>query len=93
LRQVWIVCSLTFALHGGLGNRGSIRLAEDRDYLLVGESALPHRLFLCVGEPSFKKSTVRKSRAGQSRYSCSLTYGCFGVLYSTSFWNGFQTVS
>jgi len=20
-------------------------------------------------------------------------YGCFGVLYSTSFWNGFQTVS
>jgi len=37
LRQVWIVCSLTFALHGGLGNRGSIRLAEDRVYLLVGE--------------------------------------------------------
>jgi hypothetical protein len=68
LGQVWIVCSLTIALHGVLGNRGSIRLAEDRDYLLVGVSALPHRLFLRVGEPSFKKSTVRKNRAGQSRY-------------------------
>jgi hypothetical protein len=22
-----------------------------------------------------------------------LSYGCFGVWYSTSFWNGFQTVS
>ena len=28
-------------------------------------------------------------RPGQLRNA----YGCFGVLYSTSFWNGFQTVS
>jgi hypothetical protein len=33
--------------------------------LFVGKSALSHRLFLSVEEPSFQKSSVRKNRAGQ----------------------------
>jgi len=52
------------ALLGSLGDRGSVRLAQDCHHLFVGESALSHQLFLCVEEPSFQKPPVRKSRAG-----------------------------
>ena len=51
-------------LLGHLGNAAAISLTQHGDDLLVGESALSHRLFLSHEEPSFQKLLVRKSRAG-----------------------------
>ncbi len=50
-------------LLGRLGHRGPVGLAQNRDHLLVGASALSHRLFV-VEEPSSQKSLGRNSRAG-----------------------------
>jgi hypothetical protein len=52
------------ALLGRLGNRGPFGFPQDRDHLLVRESTLSHQLFLIGEEPSFRRSGVRKSRAG-----------------------------
>src|SRR5438874_149649 len=57
------------ALLGSCGDRRPVRLAQDRHHLLIGESALSHGPFLYIEEPSFQKSTVRKSRAGHVPYA------------------------
>src|SRR6185312_10667609 len=52
-------------LLGDLGHRRTVGLTQDRHHLLVGKSALSHRLFLLGEEPSFQKSADRKRQAGQ----------------------------